>query len=180
LAAASPFVFARHAPGETPRSRVTPYDSLANIAAIQFPYFPPSVGCLLDKVESWRYAPKVTAPTKMIAAQNDEIIPLASTESLYKRLLSIAGDSDGDQGASGHNNISDSPEYIRLLARDEELNNEFLSGKARFDAAGETLLGAFQDPLLARRRRFSTSRDPHRVSLTETNAGLQQPKPIYS
>jgi GNAT superfamily N-acetyltransferase len=28
------------------------------------------------------------------------------------------------------------------------LENEFLSGEVRFDAAGETLLGAFQDPLL--------------------------------
>jgi pimeloyl-ACP methyl ester carboxylesterase len=41
---------------------------------------------MLDKFESWRYAPKVTAPTQLIAAQNDEIIPLASTEALYRHL----------------------------------------------------------------------------------------------
>lgn len=93
---------------------VTPYDSLASIAAIHFPYFPVR-WLLLDKFESWRYAPKVTAPTKMIAAQNDEIIPLASTESLYKRLPQSLTTLTVIKGV-GHNNISDSPEYVRLLA----------------------------------------------------------------
>jgi uncharacterized protein len=93
---------------------VTPYDSLANIAAIHFPYFPVR-WLLLDKFESWRYAPKVTAPTKMIAAQNDEVIPLASTESLYKRLPHSLVTLTVIKGV-GHNNISDSPEYVRLLA----------------------------------------------------------------
>jgi uncharacterized protein len=93
---------------------VTPYDSLAGIAAIHFPYFPVR-WLLLDKFESWRYAPNVTAPTKMIAAQNDEVIPLASTESLYKRLPHSLATLTVIKGVS-HNNISDSPEYVRLLA----------------------------------------------------------------
>jgi pimeloyl-ACP methyl ester carboxylesterase len=93
---------------------VTPYDSLANIAAIHYPYFPVR-WLLLDKFESWRYAPKVTAPTKMIAAQNDEVIPFASTESLYKRLPQSQATLTVIKGV-GHNDISDSPEYIRLLA----------------------------------------------------------------
>jgi uncharacterized protein len=53
---------------------VTPYDSLLKIAAGQFRYFP-LTWLMLDKFESWRYAPKVTAPTQLIAAQYDEVIP---------------------------------------------------------------------------------------------------------
>ena len=93
---------------------VTPYDSLADIAAIHFPYFPVR-WLLLDKFESGRYAPKVTAPTKMIAAQNDEIIPLASTEALHRHLPQSLATLTVIKGV-GHNNISDSPEYVRLLA----------------------------------------------------------------
>jgi uncharacterized protein len=92
---------------------VTPYDSLINVAATQFRYFPLS-WLMLDKFESWRYAPKVAAPTQLIAAQNDEVIPRASTEALYKHfprslatLIVIPG--------AGHNTISESPEYIPAL-----------------------------------------------------------------
>ena len=37
---------------------------------------------LRDPYESWRYAPKVTCPTLVIAASHDEIVPLAGTERL--------------------------------------------------------------------------------------------------
>jgi pimeloyl-ACP methyl ester carboxylesterase len=51
----------------------------------------------------------------MIAAQNDEVIPLASTESLHKRLPQSLTTLTVIEGV-GHNDISDSPEYVRLLA----------------------------------------------------------------
>jgi pimeloyl-ACP methyl ester carboxylesterase len=92
---------------------VTPYDSLANIAAIHFPYFPVR-WLLLDKFESSRYAPNVTAPTQLIAAQNDEIIPLSSTESLYKFLPQSLATLTVIPGVS-HNTISEGPDYIALL-----------------------------------------------------------------
>jgi pimeloyl-ACP methyl ester carboxylesterase len=41
---------------------------------------------LLDKFESWRYAPHVSAPTLLLAAEHDDLIPRASTELLYKHL----------------------------------------------------------------------------------------------
>jgi pimeloyl-ACP methyl ester carboxylesterase len=94
---------------------VTPYDSLLNVAATQFRYFPLS-WLMLDKFESWRYAPTVTAPTQLIAAQNDEIIPLASTEALYKRLPQSLAKLTIIDGVS-HNSISESPEYVSLLRR---------------------------------------------------------------
>lgn len=92
---------------------VAPYNSLQEIAAKQFPLIPVR-WLLLDKFESWRYAAAVNAPTSIIAAENDEVIPRASTEALYAhfrrglaRLIIIRG--------AGHNTIAESPDYIPLL-----------------------------------------------------------------
>lgn len=61
---------------------ITPYDSIENIAAQRLPYIP--VRWLLkDKFESWRYAPAIAAPTEIIAAGSDEVIPLANTQALF-------------------------------------------------------------------------------------------------
>jgi uncharacterized protein len=105
-----------HLASERPVERlvlVTPYDSILNIAASQFPYFP--VRWLLqDKFESWRYAPKVTAPTRLIAAEYDEVIPLASTRALVECFpASLAALTVIP--AVGHNTISESPKYVALL-----------------------------------------------------------------
>jgi pimeloyl-ACP methyl ester carboxylesterase len=105
-----------HIASERPVERlilVTPYDSLINIAASQFRYFPLS-WLMLDKFESWRYAPKITAPTQLIAAQNDEVIPAASTEALYKHLPQSLATQTVIPGV-GHNTISESPEYIPAI-----------------------------------------------------------------
>jgi len=92
---------------------VTPYDSLVGIAQLQFPYMPVK-WLLTDRFESWRYAPQVTAPTLIIAAENDEIIPRASTELLASRFRRGVT-SYKVVPAVGHNSISSSPEYVRLL-----------------------------------------------------------------
>ena len=94
---------------------VTPYNSLQEIASQHYPYFP--VRWLLrDKFESWKYAPQVTAPTRIIVAAHDEIIPRASSERLRTHFK------DGIASYAvipnvGHNNISDSPDYLPLLKR---------------------------------------------------------------
>jgi pimeloyl-ACP methyl ester carboxylesterase len=92
---------------------VTPYDSFQEIAVSHYPHMP--VRWLLrDKFESWRYAPRVAAPTLLIAASDDEIIPRASTERLYTRFakgvttLRIIPD-------TGHNSISESPQYLEWI-----------------------------------------------------------------
>lgn len=51
---------------------VTPYDSLEDLATRQFPYLP-AKWILLDKYESSRFAPQVSAPTLIMAADRDEI-----------------------------------------------------------------------------------------------------------
>jgi pimeloyl-ACP methyl ester carboxylesterase len=96
---------------------VTPYDSLQGLAVLQFPFVPVR-WLLLDKFESWRFAPHVSAPTLIIAADRDEVIPRASTELLQTRfktgvatLRVVAG--------TGHNTISNSREYMPLLTGSE-------------------------------------------------------------
>lgn len=107
-----------HIASERPVERlvlVTPYDSLLNVAATQFRYFPLR-WLMLDKFESWRYAPKVAAPTQLIAAQNDEVIPRSSTEALYDHFPKMLAALTVVPHA-GHNTISESPEYISLLRK---------------------------------------------------------------
>ncbi|MFC5458531.1 alpha/beta hydrolase [Massilia niabensis] len=92
---------------------VTPFDSLGALAARQFPFFP--VRWLLqDKYESWRHAPRVTAPTLLIVAGQDEIIPVRSSTQLFSRFASGVATINIIDGA-GHNGISESPAYIPAL-----------------------------------------------------------------
>lgn len=92
---------------------VTPYDSLLGLAEQRFPWLP--VRWLLrDRFESWRYAPAVAAPTLIVVAERDDIVPVASSEALRKRfrpgvaaLVRVAG--------TDHNSISDSDEFGPLI-----------------------------------------------------------------
>lgn len=92
---------------------VTPFDSFADAAAAAHPYLPVRL-LLLDKFDSWRYAPNVTAPTHIIAAENDGIIPRSSTERLRTRFKTGIVTYSLIRGV-GHNDISAAPEYWPLL-----------------------------------------------------------------
>lgn len=93
---------------------VTPYDSIVDIAAGQFPYVPVR-WMMLDKYESWRYVPQVKAPTIIVAAQFDEVIPAASSRRLFERFAPGAA-SYVTIASTGHNTISHSSEYLRALS----------------------------------------------------------------
>lgn len=96
---------------------ITPYDSLQDLAARQFPYMP--VRWLLrDKFESGRFAAKITAPTLLIAAENDEVIPRSSTDALHARFAAGVASLRVVSG-TGHNTISSVPEYTALLRADK-------------------------------------------------------------
>ena len=92
---------------------VTPYDSLQDLAVRQFPFFPVR-WMLRDKFESWKYAEQVSAPTLLIAAEHDEIIPRASTDALFKRFRAGVA-SYQVVPSTGHNTIGESPNYLPLL-----------------------------------------------------------------
>jgi pimeloyl-ACP methyl ester carboxylesterase len=70
--------------GARPVSRlvlVTPYDSLANVAATHYPAFP--VRWLMrDPFDSAAVAPRLALPTTIIAAGRDQVIPMDSTRRL--------------------------------------------------------------------------------------------------
>lgn len=98
---------------ERPVSRlvlVTPYDSIQEIAAQQFPYFPVR-WLLTDKFESWRYASSIRVPTLLLQAEHDEVIPAASTERLHAAFAPGVATRIVIRGA-GHNTISDARQYL--------------------------------------------------------------------
>jgi uncharacterized protein len=92
---------------------VTPFDSLGDVAAANFPFLPVR-WVLRDKFESWRYAPLVTAPTEIVVAANDEVVPRASTERLRTRFRNGVVSYVVVPGV-GHNTISESEAYWGLL-----------------------------------------------------------------
>jgi len=93
---------------------VTPFDSVQNIAARQFPYLPVRL-LLRDKFESWRYAPRVRAPTRVLAAANDNVVPLKRTGALLEHFPPYAVTLKVVEGAD-HNSIASDPRYLDWLA----------------------------------------------------------------
>jgi pimeloyl-ACP methyl ester carboxylesterase len=93
---------------------VTPFDSLGDAAAPQYRFLP--VRWLLrDRFESWRYAPEVTAPTRIIVAGDDELVPRSSSDRLRTRFREGLVSYVVVPGF-GHNTIQDSPGYWTLLS----------------------------------------------------------------
>jgi pimeloyl-ACP methyl ester carboxylesterase len=92
---------------------VTPYDSIQELAARQFPYLPIR-WLLTDKFESWRYAPAIRVPTILLAAANDEVIPRSSTEKLFGAfspgVASLKFIPD-----MGHNTVSNNARYLEEI-----------------------------------------------------------------
>ena len=93
---------------------VTPYDSIAELAAQRFRLFP--VGLLLqDQYESVRYAPGIRVPTTLIVADRDQVIPKASSLRLAGRFApGIARVVEFPD--AGHNDVSGFAGYAEALA----------------------------------------------------------------
>ena len=92
---------------------VTPYNSLEEIAARQYPWVPVK-WLLKDRFESGKYAAHIRVPTLLLAASDDEVITRASTERLLENfprgvaVLRVVPD-------SGHNSISDRAQYLQWM-----------------------------------------------------------------
>ena len=110
---------------------VTPYDSLQEIYAAKLTLLPVR-WLILDKFESWKYAAGVTAPTLVLAAENDEMIPRASTEQLFSRFKNGPASLKIVPGVT-HNSIYQSPQYVPLL-RESKAN---LRGVCREDLTAQ-------------------------------------------
>jgi len=92
---------------------ITPYDSIASLGAERYPFFPIH-GIVKDPFESTRYASEVTAPTLIILAEDDRVIPHIHSRNLIRffqktepKVIILPG--------TDHGNIIDSPEYPKLL-----------------------------------------------------------------
>ncbi|MFJ2480288.1 alpha/beta hydrolase [Pseudomonas sp. NPDC087598] len=92
---------------------VTPYNSLEEIAARQYPWVPVK-WLLKDRFESGKYAAHIRVPTLLLAASDDEVIPRTSTQRLLENfpqgvaVLRVVPD-------SGHNSISDRVQYLEWM-----------------------------------------------------------------
>ncbi len=95
---------------------ITPYDSIQNIAASRFPFFPIQL-LLNDKFESWKFAQKISIPTTIITAELDEVIPLKNSKNLLESFPQGVAKHIAIRD-TGHNSISASPGYIDALRRD--------------------------------------------------------------
>src|SRR4249919_3370716 len=92
---------------------VTPYDSIAGLAADRFKLFPVRL-ILRDRYESWRYARRMTVPTTLIVATQDQVIPNRSSEKLARAFPPGVANLVRIPGAD-HNNVSDFPGYVAAL-----------------------------------------------------------------
>lgn len=101
---------------EEPVSRlvlITPFESILSIAKRVAPFLPMSL-LLRDKYESWRFAPKVSCPTLVIAASHDELVPLADTRRLVAGFAPDVATLRVVEGTD-HNSVSGDAEFWEAL-----------------------------------------------------------------
>jgi pimeloyl-ACP methyl ester carboxylesterase len=92
---------------------VTPFDSLADPASAQYPFVPVR-WLLLDKYDSSKYAPQVKAPTQVVVAGDDQLVPRSSSDRLRTRFAEGLVSYNVLPGVD-HNTVQDSPDYWPLL-----------------------------------------------------------------
>ncbi len=92
---------------------VEPYDCLVNIAQATYPIFPMQL-MMKDKYNSAERASQITAPTLIIKAENDQIIPGTSTDNLIAQFNRDILETATIPEAT-HNNIQDYTQYYMLL-----------------------------------------------------------------
>lgn len=92
---------------------VTPFDSLVNVAREHFRYLP--VGWLMrDRYESAKRVPAIRAPTLVMIAGADEIIPRARSQALVAAFPSSQVQSAVLEGAT-HNGLDRMPQYLERI-----------------------------------------------------------------
>jgi dipeptidyl aminopeptidase/acylaminoacyl peptidase len=70
---------------------ITPYDSILAIAKRRFRAMPIEY-MLRHRFESVKYAPSLKAPTYVLRAENDDVIPHSHTDQLVSKLARLCGD----------------------------------------------------------------------------------------
>lgn len=97
---------------------VTPFNSIAELAAGQFRLFPTQL-LLRDRYESWRHARGLDVPTTIIVAADDQVIPQWSSRKLADAFPAGVAELVVIPDA-GHNDVSDAPGYVAALGGHSE------------------------------------------------------------
>ena len=93
---------------------VTPFDSIAGVAADHFPWLP--VGALLrDRYDSLRRIGEVHAPTLVVVAEHDEVVYRARSDALLAAIAPPLRHTIIVAGAT-HNDVSLYPQYLQSLS----------------------------------------------------------------
>jgi pimeloyl-ACP methyl ester carboxylesterase len=93
---------------------VTPFDSAVNIGKRLYPYLP--IGLIMqERLDSAGRAARITAPTLIVTAADDEIIPKGSTRNLEAAFTGGNAVTVPLSGV-GHNSVQQHPEYKRTVA----------------------------------------------------------------
>jgi uncharacterized protein len=101
---------------EGPVSRlvlIAPFESILAIASRVAPFLPMRL-LLRDPWQSWRYAPRVTCPTLILAASHDEIVPMSDTTKLFEAFRSGVATLRVIDGTD-HNSLSGPVEFWKAL-----------------------------------------------------------------
>ena len=96
---------------------VTPYDSVESVAQAAYPVAPVSL-LLRDRYPSIDVAMDIAAPTLIVQAEEDRIIPAAHTERLAQRLAERDGGAALARitlAGTNHNSIARSPGYVPAI-----------------------------------------------------------------
>lgn len=92
---------------------VTPFDSVENVAVRHYPIFP--VRWLLrDRFRSWQHTATIEAPTLIVVAEQDRVIPPAHAEALRQHFPPGVARLETLPGAD-HNDLTLHPRYWPLL-----------------------------------------------------------------
>ncbi|KRG67498.1 hypothetical protein ABB27_09790 [Stenotrophomonas terrae] len=92
---------------------ITPYDSIGGLAARMFPAFPVRL-LLRDHYDSWRHAARISAPTTLIIAGRDEVIPNASSLRLLREFRPGVAQAVTINDAD-HNDVFAYPQFAEAL-----------------------------------------------------------------
>ena len=93
---------------------ITPYDSILNVAKEKYALFPVKL-LLKDQYDSLSRVKNIKAKVLVIAAQNDQVIPMVHTQKLINEfknnqvLLKIIKN-------TGHNNLLNSADYLKTFS----------------------------------------------------------------
>jgi pimeloyl-ACP methyl ester carboxylesterase len=94
---------------------VTPFDSLVNVARAHFRYLP--VGLLMrDRYDSASRVPAVRAPTLVLIAEFDEIIPRARSEALVS-VFPASQLTVGVLAGATHNDLGPETQYLERIGK---------------------------------------------------------------